>query len=59
MHLVGNLVVTSEQGAQAASSLDLTDGPFELTFSPTEGGGWTVSGRVQSQRLGDLLLGDG
>jgi hypothetical protein len=59
VHLVGDLVVISEQGAQAASSLDLTDGPFELTFSPTEGGGWTVSGRVQSRRIGDLLLGDG
>ncbi len=59
VHLVGDLVVTSEQGPQAASSLDLSDGPYELTFSPTEGGGWTVSGRVQSQRLGDLLLGDG
>jgi hypothetical protein len=59
VHLVGDLVVTTEQGDQLASSLDLSNGPYELTLSPTEGGGWTVSGRVQSRSIGDLLLGDG
>jgi hypothetical protein len=58
VHLVGQLVITTEQGDQTASSLDLRQGPFELTFSPTEGGGWTVSGRVQSKVIGDLVLGD-
>lgn len=57
VHLVGDLVVTTEQGDQAASSLDLADGPYELTLAPTEGGGWTVSGRVQSRSIGDLVLG--
>lgn len=55
--LVGDLVVTTDQGGQAASSLDLRDGAYQLTLSPTEGGGWTVSGRVQSRVVGDLALG--
>jgi hypothetical protein len=58
VHLVGQLVITTEQGDQPAGSLDLSQGPYELTFSPTEGGGWTVSGRVQSKVIGDLVLGD-
>ena len=57
VHLEGDLVVNSEEGAQAAKSLDLRSGPFELTLSPTEGGGWTVSGHVQSKVVGDLRLG--
>jgi hypothetical protein len=56
VHLVGDLVVTTEQGDQVATSLDLASGPYDLTLSPTEGGGWTVSGHVQSQVVGDLKL---
>ena len=57
VHLEGDLIVARLEGAQAASSLDLRSGAFELTLSPTAGGGWTVSGRVQSRVVGDLLLG--
>jgi hypothetical protein len=57
VHLVGQLVITTETGDQSTTSLDLRQGPFELTFAPTEGGGWTVSGRVQSKVIGDLVLG--
>lgn len=57
VHLVGDLVVTTETGQQGAGQLDLGNGAYELTLSPTEGGGWTVSGRVQSLVVGGLALG--
>lgn len=57
VHLEGDLEISRTEGGQAASSLDLRSGPFELTLSPTADGGWTVSGQVQSQLLGDLTLG--
>ena len=57
VHLEGDLVIDRPIGAQSAVSLDLESAPFRLTFSPTEGGGWTVSGRVESRVIGDLKLG--
>jgi hypothetical protein len=57
VHLEGTLEVTTENREQSATTLDLSNGPYELTLSPTEGGGWTISGRVQSKVVGDLKLG--
>jgi hypothetical protein len=57
VHLEGTLEVTTENREQDATTLDLSNGPYELTLSPTEGGGWTISGRVQSKVVGDLRLG--
>jgi hypothetical protein len=57
VHLEGRLEVTTENREQDATTLDLANGPYELTLSPTEGGGWTISGRVQSKVVGDLRLG--
>lgn len=57
VHLEGTLEVTTENREQDATTLDLSNGPYELTLSPTEGGGWTISGRVQSKVVGDLHLG--
>lgn len=56
VHLEGELVIERPVGAQSATTLDLSSAPYELTFSPTEGGGWTVSGRVESRVVGDLTL---
>ena len=41
VHLEGRLEVTTENREQDATTLDLANGPYELTLSPTEGGGWT------------------
>jgi hypothetical protein len=57
VHLVGRIEIATEQGKQTVSSVDLANGPYQLTLSPTEGGGWTVSGRIQSKVIGDLVLG--
>jgi hypothetical protein len=57
VHLEGELVIEQAEGTQPATSLDLTDNPFDLEFSAFEGGRWTVSGRVESNRVGDLVLG--
>jgi hypothetical protein len=57
VHLEGSLILTRPEGAQQAVSLDLTEGPFELELAPLEGGGWSVTGRIQSTVVGDLTLG--
>lgn len=57
VHLEGDLRIDHAQGAQMVRTLDLRSGAFELTFAPTEGGGWTVSGQVDSEIVGDLVLG--
>ena len=57
VHLEGDLLVDQEEGVQEATSLDLQGQPFELVFTGFEGGRWTVSGRVESHRIGDLRLG--
>ena len=57
VHLEGTLEITTENRVQTATTLDLQQGPYELTLSPSEAGGWTISGRVQSKVVGDLRLG--
>jgi len=55
-HLEGTLVVDGGDGGQRTAILDLSNGDFDLTFSPTESGHWTVSGKVRARVLGDLVL---
>ena len=57
VHLEGDLLVDQEEGVQEATSLDLRAQPFELVFTGFEGGRWTVSGHIESHRIGDLRLG--
>lgn len=57
VHLEGDLVVDQPEGSQRATSLDLADQKFELVLTAYEDGRWTVSGRVESHRIGDLVLG--
>jgi hypothetical protein len=59
VHLEGELLVDQAEGTQEATSLDLDGQPFELVLTAFEGGRWTVSGRVESHRVGDLVLGTG
>jgi hypothetical protein len=57
VHLEGELLVDRPEGVQPAATLDLRAGPFELELAPLEGGGWSVTGRIQSTVVGDLTLG--
>ena len=57
VHLEGELLVDRPEGAQTATVLDLREGPYELELAPLEGGGWSVTGRIQSSVVGDLTLG--
>jgi hypothetical protein len=57
VHLEGDLLIDQGETVQAATSLDLEDQPFELIVTGFEGGRWTVSGRIESHRIGDLVLG--
>jgi hypothetical protein len=59
VHLEGDLVIDQGDSVQQATSLDLQDQPFDLIFTSFEGGRWTVSGRLESHRIGDLILGSG
>jgi hypothetical protein len=57
VHLEGQLLVDHGESVQEATSLDLEDQPFELVLTGYEGGRWTVSGRIESHRIGALVLG--
>ena len=57
IHLEGELLIDHGEDVQEATSLDLQDQPFDLVFSGFEGGRWTVSGRIESHRIGALVLG--
>jgi hypothetical protein len=55
VHLAGALTVTRGSTHASATSLDLSAGPFDLVFTPVNGG-WAVVGRVQSQVADDLSI---
>jgi hypothetical protein len=55
VHLAGTLTVTRGTTRAKATSLDLSDGPFDLVLTPVSGG-WAVAGRVQSQVANDLSI---
>jgi hypothetical protein len=56
VHLEGSLTVTQGSSKRSARVLSLVAGPFDLVFTPAPGGGWTVTGEVQSVAANDLQV---
>ncbi len=54
--LVGRLTVTRGKEHQAAKGVTFLSGPFDLVFTPIPGGGWKVSGSLESQTATDLSV---
>ena len=46
VHLEGTLELADASGTRAVASLDATEGPFEITLTPLDDGGWTIDARL-------------
>ncbi len=57
VHLEGELLIDQAEGVQPATSLDLSSNPFDLELTAFDDGRWSVSGTIESHRVGDLVLG--
>lgn len=44
VELEGSLAITGPNGLRETRSFDLSDGYYDLTFTPTDDGGWSVTG---------------
>jgi hypothetical protein len=46
VHLEGTLELTDAGGTRTVASLDAAEGPFDLTLTPTAGGGWAITAQL-------------
>jgi len=49
VHLEGTLELTDAAGSRSATTLDAAAGAFDLTLSPTPGGGWSITAILQGE----------
>ncbi len=46
LHLEGTLELRDRSGTRAVTRLDASEGPFEVTLTPVDAGGWRLDARV-------------